>query len=145
MKAQTLESLFERIDQFDRATLVSLAKKFYQQQEIFEKVINLIKDGIVIIGRDGDVHLANESAEEMLNVTPLRVMIFWKCIPELLRQVDVNRMAKDAITAELHLTYPTEKFLNFYSVPFTWNNEWEIVCVFSDITRALQQKKRNRR
>jgi signal transduction histidine kinase len=49
-------------------------------------------------------------------------------------------MGKDTITAELHLTYPSEKVLEFYSVPFIWEDKVQIICIFSDITRALQQK-----
>ncbi|MDR2806633.1 MAG: PAS domain-containing sensor histidine kinase [Puniceicoccales bacterium] len=141
MKTQTLAYLLERIDQLDHATLVSLVRKFYKQKEVFEKVINIIKDGIVMIGYDGYVLLINDSAEKMLNMGNLRNMIFWKCVPELVRQINVGQMKKKATTAELHLTYPTEKFLKFYSVPFIGDEEVQIICVFSDVTQALEQKK----
>jgi signal transduction histidine kinase len=141
MATQTLERLLERIDRLDRATLISLVKKFYKQKEIFEKIINLIEDGIVVIRGDGYVLLANGSAEKMLNVSHLRGMIFWKCIPEFVCQIDINKIAKNALMAELRLVYPCERFLKFYSIPFIWDGESQIICVFSDITRSLRQKK----
>ncbi|MDR0590262.1 MAG: hypothetical protein LBG09_00140 [Puniceicoccales bacterium] len=85
MATQTLERLLERIDRLDRATLISLVKKFYKQMEIFEKIINLIEDGIVVIRGNGHVILANGSAEKILNVSHLRDMIFWRCVPEFIR------------------------------------------------------------
>jgi signal transduction histidine kinase len=37
--------------------------------------------------------------------------------------------------------YLCEKFLKFYSIPFIWDGELQIICVFSDITRSLRKKK----
>jgi PAS domain-containing protein len=85
MQAKTWERLFERVDHLDHSTLVSLVKKFYRQKEIFEKVVDVIRDGIVMVECDGRVILANDSAEKILNVRGLRSMIFWKCVPELIQ------------------------------------------------------------
>lgn len=70
----------------DRSTLILLVnKKIYKQREILEKIINLIEDGIVVIRGNGHVILANGSAEKILNVSHLRDMIFWRCVPEFIR------------------------------------------------------------
>ncbi|MDR0740244.1 MAG: GHKL domain-containing protein [Puniceicoccales bacterium] len=142
MKEQVLGRLLARVDQLDHATLASLARKFYSQRNIFEKVINVICDGVVMIDRDGQILLANNVAEELLNVRNLRNMVLWKCAPEILQQIDLGQIQKKSIIGEVHLSYPTERTLRFYSVPFITEMESQIICVFSDITQDLEQKKK---
>jgi signal transduction histidine kinase len=141
MKEQALGRLLAKIDHLDHATLVSLVRKFYRQRNIFEKVINVIRDGIVMIDQGGRILLANNVAEELLNVRNLRNMVLWKCAPEILQQIDWGQIQEKSIVSEIHLSYPTERMLRFYSVPFIGEAESQIICVFSDITQALEQKK----
>jgi nitrogen fixation/metabolism regulation signal transduction histidine kinase len=142
MNEQTLGRLLARVDQLDRATLTSLARKFYSQRNIFEKVINVIRDGVVMIDRNGQILLANNVAEELLNVRNLRSMVLWKCAPEILQQIDLEQIQKKSIICEIHLSYPTKRALRFYSVPFITEMESQVICVFSDITQDLKQKKK---
>jgi signal transduction histidine kinase len=142
MKEQALERLLARIDQLDHATLASLVRKFYSQKNIFEKVINVIRDGIVMIDRMGRVLLANGAIEEMLNIHNLRNVILWKCAPELSQQVDLAQIKEKSIIAEVRLSYPTKKVLRFHSVPFFSDSGVQIICILSDVTQALEQKQR---
>ncbi|MDR2812908.1 MAG: GHKL domain-containing protein [Puniceicoccales bacterium] len=142
MKEQVLGRLLARVDQLDRATLASLARKFYSQRNIFEKVIDVIRDGVVMIDQDGRILLANHVAKELLNVRNLRDMVLWKCAPEILQQIDLGQILEKSIVSDIHLSYPTERILRFYSVPFVAEMELQIICVFSDITQALEQKKK---
>jgi signal transduction histidine kinase len=141
MEGQALGRLLAKIDHLDHATLVSLVRKFYRQRNIFEKVINVVRDGIVMIDQDGRILLANNVAEKLLNVRNLRSMVLWKCAPEILQQIDLGQIQEKSIVSEIHLSYPTERTLRFYSVPFIGETGSQIICVFSDITRALEQKK----
>ncbi|MDR1590543.1 MAG: GHKL domain-containing protein [Puniceicoccales bacterium] len=142
MKEEALRRLLARIEQLDQATLASLVRKFYSQRNVFEKVINVIRDGIVMVDWDGRILLANNVAEELLNVRNLRNMVLWKCAPEILQQIDLAQIQEKSIVGEIHLTYPAEKILRFYSVPFAAETEPQIICVFSDITQDLEQKKK---
>jgi signal transduction histidine kinase len=142
MKEQVLERLLAKIDHLDHTTLVLLVRKFYRQKNIFKKVVNVIRDGVVMIDQKGRILLANNVAEEMLNVKNLRNMVLWKCAPEILQQVDLAQIREKSIVAEIHLTYPVEKMVRFYSVPFVAETEAQIICVFSDITQDLEQKKK---
>jgi hypothetical protein len=83
MKEQALERLVERIDQLDHATLVPLVRKFYNQNNIFDNVIDLTSAGIVVINRMRRVLLANGAVEEMLTIHNLRNVVLSKCAPEL--------------------------------------------------------------
>lgn len=94
MKEQALGCLLAKINHFDRVTLVSLVRTFYHQRNIFEKVIKVIRDGILMIDQDGQILLANNVTEELLNVRNLRNMILWKCAPEILGQIDLGQIQK---------------------------------------------------
>lgn len=142
MKEQALGRLLAKINHLDHATLVSLVRKFYRQRNVFEKVINVIRDGIVMIDQGGRILLVNNVAEELLNVRNLRNMVLWKCAPEILQQIDLGQIQEKSIVGEIHLSYPTERVLRFYSVPFIAEKESQVICIFSDITQALEQKKK---
>jgi hypothetical protein len=68
-------------------------------------------------------------------------MVLWKCPPEILQQIDLGQIKEKLIVGEIHLSYQTERMLRFYSVSFIGEMESEIICIFSDIMRDLEQKK----
>lgn len=140
IRGASFKNWLERIAHLDKATLITLAKRFYGQREFFQKILNLIQDGIIVIDSSGRIELINTTAETMLNLKDIGDMILWKCIPELLKQVDIQHITEHSIHAEVRLTYPASKILRFYSVPIEEGDTLRAVCVFADITQHIQKK-----
>ena len=140
MKEGLLKNLFKNIDHLDRQTLITLVRRFYNQKEFFGKIIDLIRDGIVIIDQMGYILLANNVAEEMLNLKGVTNLMLWKCVPELVSQINLDRVVEHAVVSEIVLNYPSKRLVKFYSVPFVDGDQSCVACIFSDITQSTHDK-----
>lgn len=140
MQESLSKNLLNQVEQLGRPALVTLVKKFYRQKNFFQKILNLIRDGIVMINQNGGILSLNDAAKKMFNIQHKGEVIFWKCVPEILSQIDIAQIFSRSVATEISLSYPKKRIFQFYSIPFFDKEEPHVVCVFSDVTQKFLEK-----
>ena len=141
MKESFLESLISRLDHLDPNNMQAFILRLVKQNGFLETIFNAIKEGIVVIDRNLNIHYANRCAVDMLgvpdNIKEQRISTF-------LREIDWSRILQEdeeewyrISSQDVKVYYPTKRVLNFYIVPHEEDQELATI-----ILRDVTEKKR---
>ncbi len=118
-----------------------------------ETVFNTIREGILVIGREGVIDYANSAAAEMLGFMQKEVgrAVLWKRVPELARTLhladDGGLRELSGISREVEISYPAARVLHVYIVPLNIEDpmpgagegtELRHAVILSDITEEKE-------
>jgi signal transduction histidine kinase len=117
MSEDGVKKMADRVDVLECADLRNLVKHLRKQWEFFKKILDLIRDGIVVIGGDGEIRYCNSSAREMLAIDDGgQRNVLWKYIPEFAEFAEFDGAAAGAggsfLTKEIRISYPRRAILN---------------------------------
>lgn len=142
-RSTPLDRILGRLEDLDATNLTILVQRLARERKLFETVINIVREGILVINQDGVVEYANEAAQHMVGfgVDDLGKAVLWKLIPGLARtldfSVDGTFSEVSVVSRELQLTYPENRFVRLYLVPFHEDDvdeHWHYAVILSDVT-----------
>jgi len=145
-RGHSLERILGRIDDLDPGNLAILVQRLARERETLESIFNTIKDGILVVDREGVVQYANAAAHTLIGLRERDVgqARLWKIMPGLGRSLawrpgeSRNSPPARALTCEMEITYPERRFVRIYVVPLAADrkraNDGQIALILSDIT-----------
>jgi two-component system, sporulation sensor kinase E len=118
-KPSSIERMLERLDTLDASTLASLAQRIGRERGLFERVFNVLQEGVLVVDTDGDISYANAAARRLVGLRPdAAPPSLWRLVPGL-RPI-LAQALEDAVglTREIELSYPEPRAVRLYLVPF---------------------------
>ena len=110
-------------------------KRLARELSRLGEVLNIIKEGVIVIHKDGTLRVANLAAKKIFGIdgldadgAPLNIL---KSIPEL-APFSIERDPETASSSEFEIFYPERRFIRVYSAPF--NGDEDLILLISDIT-----------
>ncbi|TAG32935.1 MAG: PAS domain-containing protein, partial [Verrucomicrobia bacterium] len=145
----SIERLLERIDTLDAATLASLSQRLGRERGLFERVFNVLQEGVLVLDAEGEIAYINAAARRLLGLPAdegLAAMpTLWRMIPGLRALLAPALQAHTSLTRELELSYPEPRAVRLYLVPFATPSAaldldavvetQRFAVVFTDVTR----------
>jgi PAS domain S-box-containing protein len=145
-RGNPLERILGRIDDLDPGNLAILVQRLARERALLETVFNTIRDGILVVDRDGVIQYANAAAHKLVGLREREVgqANLWKVMPDLARSLDWRPDARGearpmrALTRELEITYPERRHIRLYLVPLAPERahgvENHFALVLNDVT-----------
>ena len=119
-----MERITGRIDDLDAVNLSKLAHRLARDRRLLETVFQTMHEGIIVIDPAGVIEYANAAALKFIGL-PLKEVgqaILWKVVPDLARTLDFTPngqfSAQSVVSREMELTYPENRYMRFYLLPF---------------------------
>lgn len=142
MKSAFLEKLISHLDQLDKGSLQAQFMRLAQQKGLLDAIFEAIREGLIVLDREGGIQYANGMAHTMLGMhedaaegTPISHYLKgleW----DLLRDLDEGEWQK-MLRREIEITYPDHRFVEFYVVPLAAVSDKVegAVVMLRDVTR----------
>ncbi len=140
--------MLERLHTLDRATLTALAQRLGRERGLFERVFNVLQEGLLVVDAEGAIAYANSAAQRLLGFKSGDVggTTLWRLAPGLRPLLGPALDAATSLTREVELSYPEPRAVRLYLVPFSaglgaeaeWAGATEarrFAVVLTDITR----------
>lgn len=150
-KSNFLEKALERVGLLDARSVHEVAERIVRQykerSKFLEMLFNTIRDGLVVVDRQGKIQYFNQTAktllglpaEGVLNESAARFLpdLDWKLIAE----IDWNE-ERDTFQFDLNIHYPKERFLQVEATPINKesNSVPRIALIFHDATETRREK-----
>lgn len=119
-KPSSIERMLERIETLDAATLASLAQRLGRERGLFERVFNVLQEGVLVVDGDGGIAYANAAAHRLLGLRtgdgPAPTL--WRLVPGLKALLASALESATGLTREIELNYPERRAVRLYLVPF---------------------------
>jgi len=119
-----LDRVTGRLDDLDAVDLSKLAHKLARERKLLETVFQTMHEGIIVIDTEGVIEYANTAALKIIGLPSKEVgqAVLWKVVPELARTLDFTTdgqfAAQSVVSREMELTYPENRYIRFYLLPF---------------------------
>lgn len=137
--------MLERLETLDKATLSALAQRLGRERGLFERVFNVLQEGVLVVDADGAIAYANSAARRLLGFkTPdSGGATLWRLAPGLRPLLTPALDSATSLTREIELSYPEPRAVRLYLVPFAASSEdadaggeaRRFAVVLTDITR----------
>lgn len=138
-KTTSLERMLERVETLDAPTLAGLAQRLARERGLFERVFNVLQEGLLVIDADGDIAYANTAAHRLLGLKPddAAAPTLWRVVPGLRAALAPALESANPVTRELALSYPEPRTVRLHLVPFEAEpgRPRRFAIILSDITR----------
>ncbi|MDR0353533.1 MAG: PAS domain-containing protein [Opitutaceae bacterium] len=151
-KHTSLDRVLGRLDSLDTVNLSNLVQRLARERALFEGIFETLQEGVLVIGADGLVEYANQSAQRLIGLrddAPGKATL-WRLVPGLRASLE-DTLAGDeteavadentpptVVTREFELTYPELRLVRLYMVPFHGEGRAaprRFAVILSDITR----------
>ena len=147
MKTSFLDKLIGRIDRVDSQSLQGVVLKLAREKGFLETLFNTIQEGVIVTDADGRITYLNAAAGQLLGIDPERAV--GEPISRHLRDLDWQKIwsaDKDewrkVFTHELEVFYPQQRFISFYIVPVTDEQNSVVTgmaIILRDVTETRQR------
>jgi PAS domain S-box-containing protein len=145
-KHSSLDRVLGRLDTLDAVNLTQLVQRLARERGMFEDIFNTLQEGVLVIGYDGVIAYANDSAHRLigLNDDELHGEVLWRLVPGLRPSLGAalddegGAAALPVMAREFELTYPEPRTVRLYMVPFGGEHrgdERRFAVILSDVTR----------
>ncbi|MDR0902592.1 MAG: PAS domain-containing protein [Opitutaceae bacterium] len=144
-----------RLDSLDTVNLSNLVQRLARERALFEGIFETLQEGVLVVGADGIVEYANQSAQRLVGLRgdALGSATLWRLVPGLRASLENAFLADDpgaaaaddgdgtpptVVTREFELTYPELRYVRLYMVPFHSEGRAaarRFAVILSDITR----------
>jgi PAS domain S-box-containing protein len=152
-RSDPLERVLGRLDDLDPGNLAILVQRLARERALLETVFNTIKEGIMVVDREGVIQYANAAARSLIGLREKDVgqALLWKVVPDLARSLSwrpeeggtqgATRPVR-AVTRELEITYPERRMVRLYVVPLDAPHDSRLgdhfALILSDVTEEKQ-------
>jgi signal transduction histidine kinase len=116
MKAGFVEKLVGRLGKIGPEDVQNYFLRLAQEKGFLETVFNSIQEGIIVTDSKGRITYLNEAACQLFGLEAEDSL--GKRLDERVRGLDWNALSREAaVSRDMEIFYPTNRFINFYSVP----------------------------
>jgi len=117
MKAGFLDKLIERLGRVDPGEVQNYLLRLAQEKGLIETVFNSIQEGVIVTDAHGRITYVNNAACELFGFEAESSI--GKRLDERVRGLDWEALSSStgAISRDMEIFYPANKFINFYIVP----------------------------
>jgi two-component system, sporulation sensor kinase E len=156
-RTDPLERVLGRLDDLDPGNLAILVQRLARERALLETVFNTIKEGIMVVDRDGIIQYANAAARALIGLKERDVgqAQLWKVMPDLARSLawrpDEGGVGRrdarpvQAATRELEITYPERRQVRLYVVPLDAPHDGRLEDHFALILSDVTEERRSTR
>ncbi len=119
MKSGFLEKLIGRLGRIGPEEVQNYLIRLAEEKGFFETVFNAIQEGIIVTDSNGRITYVNEAACELFGLESEDAI--GKRLDERVRGLDWDALSQSegAISRDMEIFYPQNRFINFYIVPLT--------------------------
>lgn len=112
--------MLERLETLDKATLAALAQRLGRERGLFERVFNVLQEGVLVVDSDGAIAYANAAAQRLLGFKSPDAggVTLWRLAPGLHALLAPALDSATSLTREIELSYPEPRAVRLYLVPF---------------------------
>lgn len=115
--------MLERLETLDAATLASLAQRLGRERGLFERVFNILQEGVLVVDTEGEIAYANAAAHRLLGLRRgdggAGHPTLWRLVPGLRPLLATALDSATSLTREIELSYPEPRAVRLYLVPFS--------------------------
>src|SRR5437762_6322100 len=116
VKAGFVEKLIGRLGKIGPEEVQNYFLRLAQEKGFLETVFNSIQEGIVVTDSKGRITYLNNAACQLFGLDANDSI--GKRLDERVRGLDWNALSREgAVSRDMEMFYPTNRFINFYSVP----------------------------
>ncbi len=117
MKSGFLDKLIERLGKIGPEDVQNYLLQLAQEKGLIETVFNAIQEGIIVTDASGRITYVNDAACELFGLEGKNAI--GKRLDERVRGLDWKSLSQSpgAISRDMEIFYPANRFLNFYIVP----------------------------
>src|SRR5438045_3975402 len=117
MKSGFLDKLIERLGRIGPEDVQNYLLQLAQEKGLIETVFNAIQEGIIVTDANGRITYVNDAACELFGLEGENAI--GKRLDERVRGLDWKSLSQSpgAISRDMEIFYPANRFLNFYIVP----------------------------
>jgi signal transduction histidine kinase len=119
-KPSSLARMLERLETLDKPTLSALAQRLGRERGLFERVFNVLQEGVLVVDADGAISFANSAAQRLLGFKSADAggVTLWRLAPGLRSLLAPSLDTATSLTREIELSYPEPRAVRLYLVPF---------------------------
>ncbi|NDC74020.1 PAS domain-containing protein [bacterium] len=112
--------MLERLETLDAPTLATLAQRLGRERGLFERVFNVLQEGVLVVDADGEIAYANAAAHRLLGLKEAdsAAPTLWRLVPGLQALLGPALANASSLTREIELSYPEPRTVRLYLVPF---------------------------
>jgi signal transduction histidine kinase len=116
VKAGFVEKLIGRLGKIGPEEVQNYFLRLAQEKGFLETVFNSIQEGIIVTDSKGRITYLNDAACQLFGIEADDSL--GQRLDERVRGLDWNALSREgAVSRDLEIFYPTNRFINFYSVP----------------------------
>ncbi|MDQ2659553.1 MAG: PAS domain-containing protein, partial [Verrucomicrobiota bacterium] len=117
MKSGFLDKLIERLGRVGPEEVQNYLLRLAQEKGLIETVFNSIQEGLIVTDAGGRITYVNDAACELFGFQADDSI--GKRLDERVRGLDWDALSKSgsAVSRDMEIFYPTNRFINFYIVP----------------------------
>jgi PAS domain S-box-containing protein len=152
-KHTSLDRVLGRLDTLDSVNLANLVQRLARERGLFEEIFNVLQEGVLVISVDGEIEYANAAAHRLIGISEdeLSGQTLWRLVPGLRPSIDAAlddgpvRGALPVVAREFELTYPEQRTVRLYMVPFRGEGRGSprrFAVILSDVTKEKQTTER---
>ena len=143
MKSGFFDKLLKRVDRLEPGEIQHFLAELLHEKGLLEKVFQALQEGVILLDNEGKVTYVNRAACGLFGFDPDAVL--GKSLGEGMRGIDWKELRKPGtvISRDLEITYPENRYLNFYITSIDDTQEHGFVMLIRDVTqsRKLTQEK----
>jgi PAS domain S-box-containing protein len=142
MKRGFLEKLIERIGLVQPGDVQNYLVEIAREKGFLETIFNAILEGVIVTDPGGRIIYLNRAACSFFGVDAESSI--GKPLGEVVRGLDIGQAsgAGEALSRDLEVFYPENRFLNFYVVPLMSEDTHEELAGRAIILRDITQNRR---
>jgi two-component system, sporulation sensor kinase E len=117
MKSGFLDKLIERLGRIGPEDVQNYLLQLAQEKGLIETVFNAIQEGIIVTDAKGRITYVNDAACDLFGLEGENAI--GKRLDERVRGLDWKSLSQSpgAVSRDMEIFYPANRFLNFYIVP----------------------------
>lgn len=142
MKSGFLDKLIERLGRIGPEDVQNYLLQLAQEKGLIETVFNAIQEGIIVTDARGRITYLNDAACELFGLESDKSI--GKRLDERVRGLDWKALSESegAVSRDIEIFYPANRFLNFYIVPLLIERRTPAVAGIADPGRGSAAKAR---
>jgi two-component system, sporulation sensor kinase E len=124
MKAGFVEKLIGRLGKIGPEEVQNYFLRLAQEKGFLETVFNSIQEGVIVTDSKGRITYLNDAACQLFGLEADDSI--GKRLDERVRGLDWNALSREgAVSRDLEIFYPSNRFINFYSVPLVIERKFD--------------------
>jgi two-component system, sporulation sensor kinase E len=143
MKSGFFDKLIKRVDRLEPHEIQHFLAELLQEKGLLEKVFQALQEGVILLDNEGKVTYVNRAACVLFGFEAEAIQ--GKSLGDGIRGVDWKELRKPGtvISRDLEITYPENRYLNFYITAIDDTQAHGFVMLIRDVTqsRKLTQEK----